>query len=66
MCHSNDALKAHEGAHSARGRKRKADEVTPIIEAMPRDIARKMRPVFDGPSRSLSVSQPARNKRTGK
>jgi hypothetical protein len=33
------------------------DNVTPIIEAMPADLARKNRAVFSGPSRSLSIGQ---------
>ena len=66
---TNDALMDHYTAvhrnvkttmstPTSAGKKRKADEViTPIIEAMPADVASKNRPVYDGVSRSLSISQ---------
>jgi hypothetical protein len=42
------------------------DDVTPIIEAMPAEIARKNRPVYEGPSRSLSIAQGRSAKRPRK
>jgi len=68
MFATNDALQRHYGEvhpnvrtprSSRKVAKRKAEDdgITPIIEAMPAELARKMRAVYDGPSRSLSVSQ---------
>ena len=38
-------------------RKSVDEDVTPIIEPMPAQIARQNRAVYDGPSRSLSIGQ---------
>jgi hypothetical protein len=51
-------------------RKRKVSEmdyVTPIIEAMPPEIARRNRAVYDGPSRTLTIGagQQERKRRKG-
>jgi hypothetical protein len=47
---------------TARGssRKRKIDEVTPLIEPMPSEMAKRNRPVYSGPSRTFSVGQKRR------
>jgi len=61
MFATNDGLKEHYVTVHADvdrvSRKRKFEDVTPIIEAMPADVARRNRAVYDGPSRSLSISQ---------
>ena len=38
-------------------RKRKIDEVTPLIEPMPSEMAKRNRAVFSGPSRTFQVGQ---------
>ena len=38
-------------------RKRKIDEVTPVIEPMPEEMAKRHRAVYSGPSRTFSVGQ---------
>jgi hypothetical protein len=53
-------------ASSASPRKRKVSEmdyVTPIIEAMPPEIARRNRAVFDGPSRTFTIGVGQERKR---
>lgn len=62
MFATNDGLKDHYAVSHIDvdkvSRKRKfEDDITPIIEAMPADVARRNRAVYDGPSRSLSISQ---------
>jgi hypothetical protein len=75
MFATSDALQQHcaevhpnvrtpRSARKAAKRKMDDDGVTPIIEAMPMDLAKKMRAVYDGPSRSLSVSQVKRRRRS--
>ena len=64
--HADLELNAQGVSTSEGSRKRKAEEedhVTPIIVAMPPEIARKNRPVYDGPSRSLSIAQGRARKR---
>ena len=53
-------------ASSASPRKRKVSEmdyVTPIIEAMPPELARRNRAVFDGPSRTFTIGVGQERKR---
>ena len=46
------------GTARALGKRKFVDEdIRPIIEVMPLEIARKSRDVYDGPSRSLSIGQ---------
>jgi len=58
---------AHMGGGSAGKRKRNfVDEsagVTPIIEAMPAEVAKKHRAVYDGPSRTLSIGQTSKRRK---
>ena len=68
MFATDDALTQHysdvhksinkRGTTGVLGKRKFVDgDVTPIIEAMPAEIARKNRAVYDGPSRSLSIGQ---------
>ena len=67
MFTTDDALKQHysdvhnsvtKGMRATLGKRKFVEEdVTPIIEAMPAEIARRSRAVYDGPSRSLSIGQ---------
>jgi hypothetical protein len=67
MFTTNTAMKEHYSEVHAKGMsptvnngKRKSlgeDVVRPIIEAMPAEIARRYRPVYDGPSRTISIGQ---------
>ena len=62
------ASKAHKeiDARVANGngkRKFVDDSVTPIIQAMPAEVARKHRAVFDGPSRTLSIGQSSKRRK---
>ena len=65
MFATNEGLAEHAKTHrnpiaaspTGNTRKRKHDEITPTIEPMPSDIAKRNRPVFTGPSRTFSVGQ---------
>jgi hypothetical protein len=57
-----EALEEHSAVHAGpgSGRKRKVTEeaaITPIIQAMPKEYAKKRRAVYDGPSKSFGVGQ---------
>ena len=58
---------AHKDVGTTGKRKRKFVEestsVTPIIQAMPAEMAKKHRAVYDGPSRTLSIGQTAKRRK---
>ena len=67
MFATDDGLKQHysdvhnsvaRGMRAIHGKRQLVEEdITPIIKAMPAEIARRSRAVYDGPSRSLSIGQ---------
>ena len=68
MFATNEALAEHSKTHknttkspnsspAVNTRKRKLDEITPTIEPMPSEMAKRNRPVYSGPSRTFSVGQ---------
>jgi len=53
----NELLEHITRQHKTSNTQPSNNDVTPIIEAIPADLARKNRAVFSGPSRSLSIGQ---------
>ena len=62
--HTFNAHKDVRGVEIGNGKRKFMDEnVTPIIQAMPAEVARKHRAVFDGPSRTLSIGQSSKRRK---
>jgi len=62
--HTSTAHKAVAAGNSGKGKRKIVEEiVTPIIEAMPADVAKKHRAVYYGPSRTLSIGQTSKRRR---
>ena len=62
--HTSTAHKVAVVGNSGKGKRKFVEEsVTPIIEAMPANIANKHRAIYDGPSRTLSIGQTSKRRR---
>ena len=63
MFATNEDLAEHTKTHrnpitaspAGNTRKRKHDDITPTIQPMPSDMAKRNRPVYSGPSRTFSI-----------